>query len=841
MTARKIYTYILTDATPDDYIGHRGEITYRDGYLYFHDGATAGGELINGGGSGGGGPTSWSSVTGKPSFAAVATSGSYADLTGKPSIPTVPTTVSSFTNDAGYLTSVGTISYNDLTNKPTVATSAYIGTTLVAFNRGSGALTLAGVSIDGNAATVSNGVYTTSTYANPAWITSLAYSKVTGAPSLATVATSGSYADLTNKPALFSGSYNDLTNKPSIPTVPTTVSSFTNDAGYLTSVTNITGNAATVTNGVYTSGNYSDPAWITSLAYSKLTGAPTLATVATSGSYNDLSNKPSIPSLTGYATEAWVTNQGYGSGGGGTGPQGAAGAQGEPGAVGAQGEPGAVGAQGEPGAVGAQGPQGAPGAAGAQGPQGEPGAVGAQGPQGEPGAAGADGNPGVGVPTGGTVGQVLAKIDSTDYNTEWVTQSGGGTTLPANASGYLVNDGTGALSWAAGDGTFSGDYNDLTNKPDLSVYQTASTAFSGSYNDLTNQPALFSGSYTDLTSKPTIPADVSDLTDTTGLLFSGSYADLSNAPILFSGEYSALTGKPTLFDGDYNSLTNKPTIRIAVATGSGPGGNLQADSLALAGLNPVTDIPSTWGGDLILQGGVGGANGDLYGEVRIKSGQIGANYEWHFTTDKKIKLPAGGDIVDSNGTSVLGGGFSGSYTDLTNKPTIFSGAYADLTGKPSLATVATSGSYNDLTNKPSSFSGSYVDLTNKPTIPVDISNLTDTTGLITSRYITKNANFTAEVGKTYWLDSGTSSKTVTLPASPSAGDWVKIYDGSLNWQTYNMTVNGNGNQIRTVNMMGAPTWNSAANSITVSSTAISPTGPLASAYVWNGSYWFTVA
>lgn len=35
----------------------------------------------------------------------------------------------------------------------------------------------------------------------------------------------------------FSGSYNDLTNKPTIPTVPTKVSAFTNDAGYLTGYT----------------------------------------------------------------------------------------------------------------------------------------------------------------------------------------------------------------------------------------------------------------------------------------------------------------------------------------------------------------------------------------------------------------------------------------------------------------------------------------------------------------------------------------------------------------------------------------------------------------------------
>lgn len=38
---------------------------------------------------------------------------------------------------------------------------------------------------------------------------------------------------------------------------------------------------------------------------------------------------------------------------------------------------------------------------------------------------GADGAPGVGVPTGGTAGQVLSKIDGTDYNTQWVAQSGG--------------------------------------------------------------------------------------------------------------------------------------------------------------------------------------------------------------------------------------------------------------------------------------------------------------------------------------------------------------------------------------------------------------------------------
>jgi hypothetical protein len=45
----------------------------------------------------------------------VATSGSYNDLSNKPTIPTIPTNVSTFTNDAGYITN----SVNNLTNYTT--------------------------------------------------------------------------------------------------------------------------------------------------------------------------------------------------------------------------------------------------------------------------------------------------------------------------------------------------------------------------------------------------------------------------------------------------------------------------------------------------------------------------------------------------------------------------------------------------------------------------------------------------------------------------------------------------------------------------------------------------
>jgi hypothetical protein len=61
-----------------------------------------------GGGAGAGsGSVDWANITSKPSFATVATSGSYTDLINKPTIPTVPTLISAFTNDSGYITSAG--------------------------------------------------------------------------------------------------------------------------------------------------------------------------------------------------------------------------------------------------------------------------------------------------------------------------------------------------------------------------------------------------------------------------------------------------------------------------------------------------------------------------------------------------------------------------------------------------------------------------------------------------------------------------------------------------------------------------------------------------------------
>lgn len=107
---------------------------------------------------------------------------------------------------------------------------------------------------------------------------------------------------------------------------------------------------------------------------------------------------------------------------GATGPAGPAGADGAPGATGATGPQGPEGPKGDTGATGPRGPEGP---AGPQGPEGPQGPIGETGPKGDPGPAGQ------GVPAGGTAGQVLTKKSGTDYDTEWVNQSGG-------SSGYIT-------------------------------------------------------------------------------------------------------------------------------------------------------------------------------------------------------------------------------------------------------------------------------------------------------------------------------------------------------------------------------------------------------------------
>jgi len=115
-----------------------------------------------------------------------------------------------------------------------------------------------------------------------------------------------------------------------------------------------------------------------------------------------------------------------------------------------RGEQGPAGPQGVAGPTGAQGPQGETGPAGPQGPrglQGVKGDTGSQGPKGDTGLTGATGPAGPGVATGGSAGQILAKVDATNYNTEWIdnftsqvkhlVKNSSGSTMPKGSVVYI--------------------------------------------------------------------------------------------------------------------------------------------------------------------------------------------------------------------------------------------------------------------------------------------------------------------------------------------------------------------------------------------------------------------
>jgi hypothetical protein len=210
-------------------------------------------------------------------LATVATTGAYSDLSGK---PTIPTKTSDLTNDSGYITSSALSGY---------ATETWVGQ--------QGYIT----GITSTDVTTALG-FTPYNATNPAgYITSSALTPYALSANLSTVATSGSYNDLSNKPTIPAAQVNSdwnatsgvaqIFNKPSI---PRDTSDLTNGAGFITGIT-----SSDVTTALgYTPYSSSNPSgYITSSALTPYVLSSSLASVATSGSYDDLSDKPTIPTV----------------------------------------------------------------------------------------------------------------------------------------------------------------------------------------------------------------------------------------------------------------------------------------------------------------------------------------------------------------------------------------------------------------------------------------------------------------------------------------------------------------------------------------------------------------
>ena len=180
---------------------------------------------------------------------------------------------------------------------------------------------------------------------------------------------------------------------------------------------------------------------------------------------------------------------------------------------------------------------------------------------------------------------------------------------------------------------FSGNYNDLINKPTIPTVPNNVSAFTNDAGYLTSAdvqqaagiPTVVSAFQNDAgyITAAQVPAQVNaDWNATSGK------ALILNKPNLFSGNYNDLTNKPTLFDGNYNSLSNKPNLAIVATTGN---------------------------------------YNDLIGKPTLFDG----NY------NSLSNRPVLATVATT-----------GNYNDLSNKPTLFSGNYNDLTNKPTIPAAA---------------------------------------------------------------------------------------------------------------------------------------------------------
>ncbi|MGO9172012.1 MAG: beta strand repeat-containing protein, partial [Rhodomicrobium sp.] len=192
----------------------------------------------------------------------------------------------------------------------------------------------------------------------------------------------------------------------------------------------------------------------------------------------------------------------------------------------------------------------------------------------------------------------------------------------------------------------------------------------------------------------TVPAATST---NAGVLDSTRAAKIDGlAAVASSGNYADLSGKPAAFTGDTGSGGTVGFVPAPAAGTAAAGKYLKADG--------------TWS---VPAGSGGGSSSPMTGATSSAAGTAGT-----------VPAPATGqqgyflrgDATWEQMTAAQVSGLatvatSGSYTDLSNKPSIpaaqvnsdwnASSGVAQILNKPSLATVATSGSYSDLSNKPS--------------------------------------------------------------------------------------------------------------------------------------------
>ena len=225
----------------------------------------------------------------------------------------------------------------------------------------------------------------------------------------------------------------------------------------------------------------------------------------------------------------------------------------------------------------------------------------------------------------------------------------------------------------------------------------ATVATTGSYNDLSNKPTIpaaqvnsdwnATSGVAQILNKPTIPTDTSDLTNGAGYITSSALSGYAVDSAVVHKTGNETVGGVKTFSSDMYITNNQPFLYLRQTSfdkGDVPASQISASvnfldgSEVLSGAHQLSSI-----GTEIL------TSGDIRCFLRAFKNAV------NVSTNAQIAIYY----------PTTGSAYTECPTPTENTTT-------------SLATVATSGSYNDLTNK--------------PTIPTDTSDLTNGAGYITS-------------------------------------------------------------------------------------------------------------
>jgi hypothetical protein len=406
---------------------------------------------------------------------------------------------------------------------------------------------------------------------------------------------------------------------------------------------------------------------------------------------------------------------------GAQGPQGIQGLKGDTGATGAQGakgdtgETGATGPKGDTGATGAQGPQGVQGlkgdtgATGAAGAKGDTGETGPQGPQGVQGLKGDKGD------TGETGPQGPAGTDASVTTTS-ITNALGYTPLDASATGDIMPAVSGVSNIGSPTKKFNAIYTKEMRIDANTLYVDGVPVLGISSNTINFTADTNQGMRIATTGTGSLTLDSQS---STTIQTNGTNADVvvqsigTGSQVRFTAPTQIVMTAPTVSVSGDQSVSGALTV-TGNLTVNGTTTTVNTTNLAIKDNVITVNKGESGSGVSVRYAGIDVDRGDLARQRLIWDETAG---KWKFgETNNELAIATETFVTNAvstkaNTSSLATVATSGSYNDLTNKPSLFSGAYADLTGKPSLF----SGSYTDLTNKPTLFSGSFADLTNKPT------------------------------------------------------------------------------------------------------------------------------